>query len=146
MNYENFFLFSCWFCVLFVSCTPQRQLQRLHSKHPQLFEQSDTIISLQTKEVNRDTIYFSHTEIVRDTFRIDSIGYIYIHRTTIGDSLGVNINIPSDTLKVPVMRYNIGIADKDKVWSKIYNILIFAGILYLIGQIVKLITSRWSKN
>lgn len=143
-RYESIFLVSIGLCLFFAGCSPQRQLARLQKKHPYLFERQDTIVQIKTKEIARDTIFYSRTEVRRDTFYVDSIGYIYIHREIYGDSLGLKIYVPSDSISIPIRRYNLPELENNSWLDKMFNIVIFVGVLYIIGLFARILS--WSRT
>lgn len=66
----HFFIIG--FLVAASGCTPQRHLERLLNRHPELQRPVEQVIQLQEKLIT-DTLYLTHTDTVLLAGRIDSI-------------------------------------------------------------------------
>lgn len=84
-------------CILYTSCTPQKKLQRLLDKHPEL-TQKDTLTirdTITTETISHDTLLnwatlYDTTYIEKDRLRIKVIKVndsIYIKGECVGDTI-----------------------------------------------------------
>lgn len=122
--------------VLFTSCTPQKRLTRLITKHPHLLK-TDTIYkekTLVTSPIHADTLYIFSKEV--DTFYLDKekIKLRIIHKT---DTLKVALEKQPDTIKINIPEYRIKyITPENKKDNKTKNltliVLIIAGTIIII--------------
>lgn len=87
--------------VIFISCSPQKRLERIISKHPELTKKETIIIkdTFITKSIEIDTMFFNNT----DTFTITKDNII-IKYSKIHDTVKITMNKPPDTIikRVPI--------------------------------------------
>ena len=96
MNFKNLILFTFSFLLL-ASCTPQKRLHRLLTKHPEL-TQLDTLIiqdTIITPGVNIDTIF--HSSVLKDTITITKEN-LQIKLIQINDTIYLDAVVEPDTV------------------------------------------------
>ncbi len=100
-----FFVLAAYLFLGMISCSPQRRLNRLISKHPELIQHDTTWINdtIITNHYHRDTILSIHhhwgdTVIIKDRKLTERIIYLP------GDSIKVEGDCASDTIikEVPI--------------------------------------------
>ena len=81
--------------LFLVSCTPQKKLQRLIEKHPELIHTLDTQFTIHDTIIKKDTILVEGMTVVAP-FNIDSLTRKY---TDIYEDSFVSISLSLDSLK-----------------------------------------------
>jgi len=116
--------------IIFIACSPQKKLERLIKKHPELV-QKDTIIvrdTVYTKDIHTDTVFFSFKKT--DTFYLEK-EKLKIQIIKKYDTLKVSADVKRDTVflekKIPVEKL---VVKKD--FSPLLNKLIILSLLLLI--------------
>ena len=134
MNFKNFILFT-FSVILFASCTPQKRLHRLLTKHPEL-TQVDTLIiqdTIITPGVNVDTVF--HSSVLKDTITITR-NNLQIKFIEIDDTIYLDAEVESDTviltkeIFVDTIVYTEPIVWYKRFWKEIL-IILFINILFL---------------
>jgi len=129
---KKYFLFIA-VLLLLVSCSPQKRLHRLVSKHPEL-TRIDTIKiqdSVFVPETNVDTVFLS--SLLHDTVTITQ-EKLQIKLIEKNDTIYLNANVKPDTIiitkEIPVQK--IVHIEPEKWWVKWWWVVLLVGIVGLL--------------
>lgn len=116
--------------MFLAACSPQKRLDRLIKKHPELVQKDTVFIkdTIYTQEIKTDTVFFSFKKV--DTFYLEK-EKLKIQIIKQYDTLKVTANVRQDTIfvekKIPVEKL---VVKKD--FSPLLNKLIILSLLFLI--------------
>lgn len=140
----NVFFFICLLlCIAFTNCEPQKRINRILNRHPEL--KRDTVLTIHdttfTKAFTFDTLYnVTHT---RDTIVLERKNVevkIFHHNDTIFLKTIVKPDTIYKTIKIPYSKIVYTIDERKKwlmFWLGMASVLIFIVLFYIVLKWIK---------